>query len=108
MTPTAGCRTKPAWIPGRSDLFKLIDIGNAYVALPGGTGTLAEIAALWEMLNKRVIERYPFVLVGDFWRPMVDSVDAVERGGAWRGAESPLLQFAPDPVAAVALLSRAS
>jgi uncharacterized protein (TIGR00725 family) len=85
-------------------LFKLIDLGGAYVALPGGTGTLAEIAVLWEMLNKRVIGPRPFVLLGEFWRPMVTSVDAIERSGKWRAAESPLLQFAADPVGVAALL----
>ena len=33
-------------------LMTLIDRGDAYVVLPGGTGTLAELALCWEMMNK--------------------------------------------------------
>src|ERR1039457_3914049 len=33
-------------------LMTLIERGDAYLALPGGTGTLAELALVWEMMNK--------------------------------------------------------
>ena len=33
-------------------LMALIERGDAYIALPGGTGTLAELALCWEMMNK--------------------------------------------------------
>ncbi len=32
-------------------LDKLIELGQAYVALPGGTGTLLELAKVWELKN---------------------------------------------------------
>jgi uncharacterized protein (TIGR00730 family) len=31
---------------------RLINTGDAYVALQGGTGTLLELAAVWELINK--------------------------------------------------------
>ena len=34
-------------------LFELVERGQGYVACPGGTGTLVELAVVWEMLNKR-------------------------------------------------------
>jgi len=36
-------------------LFKLIELGDAYVVLDGGTGTLVELFVVWEMLNKKLI-----------------------------------------------------
>src|SRR5579872_6282890 len=33
-------------------LLTLIERGDAYVVLPGGTGTLAELGLVWEMMNK--------------------------------------------------------
>src|SRR5215813_2413601 len=33
-------------------LFELVRLGDAYVACKGGTGTLVELAAVWEMMNK--------------------------------------------------------
>lgn len=59
-------------------LFELIRRGDAYVACKGGTGTLVELAVVWEMLNKRVIERKPFVVLGTFWQPILDRVREVE------------------------------
>lgn len=58
-------------------LHKLIELGRAYVVLPGGTGTLLELAAVWELENKGFLDRArPVVLVGDFWKPVVDLVAA--------------------------------
>jgi uncharacterized protein (TIGR00725 family) len=43
-------------------LFALIESGDAFVTCPGGTGTLVELAVVWEMLNKNVIGRKPLVV----------------------------------------------
>lgn len=52
---------------------KLIEIGNAYVVLPGGTGTLLELAEIWELTNKGFINSAkPIILMQDFWRPLVE------------------------------------
>ena len=48
-------------------LFELIRFGEGYVACKGGTGTLVELAVVWEMLNKGVMAGKPFVTLGDFW-----------------------------------------
>jgi hypothetical protein len=34
------------------------------------------------MLNKSVMKRKPFVALGEFWRPVIDRVREVERGGS--------------------------
>src|ERR1700681_4256363 len=40
-------------------LFEIIRLGDGFVACKGGTGTLAELAVAWEMMNKSVIPAQP-------------------------------------------------
>ena len=54
-------------------LNTLLQLGQGYVVLPGGTGTLLELAMVWELKNKGFLDRAkPIVLAGGFWRPLVD------------------------------------
>lgn len=56
-------------------LRTLIDLGVAgYVVLPGSTGTLLELAAVWELQNKGIAEARPIVCLGEHWRPAVEAV----------------------------------
>jgi hypothetical protein len=57
-----------------SRLVKLMTLGDAYVILKGGTGTLLELAAVWEFMNKRLMQEKPVVLVGDFWAGVVGTL----------------------------------
>jgi uncharacterized protein (TIGR00725 family) len=59
-------------------LFELVRLGDAYVACKGGTGTLVELAAVWEMMNKAVMQAKPFAVLGDFWTPILERVREVE------------------------------
>src|SRR5207237_7043851 len=47
-------------------LFELIRCADAYVACKGGTGTLVELAVVWEMLDKSVMNGKPLRVLGDF------------------------------------------
>jgi len=89
-------------------LFELIKRGNGFVACPGGTGTLAELAVVWEMLNKGMMRGKPFVALGDFWRPAIECVRAFEVGGhsVDNEQEIPLIHVAPTPADAAAFLAR--
>ncbi len=89
-------------------LFKLIRTGHAWVACKGGTGTLVELAVVWEMLNKGVVRPRPFVALGDFWRPVVDRVREVEAdaGSSWGEANSRLIHVAHTPEEAAEYLVR--
>ena len=55
-------------------LMKLIELGDAYVVLKGSTGTLLELAAVWEFCNKGLMKVRPIVLIGEFWLPTVDTL----------------------------------
>jgi uncharacterized protein (TIGR00730 family) len=53
-------------------LDTLIKLGQGYVVLPGGTGTLLELAKVWELKNKGFLEeKKAIILVGGFWKPLV-------------------------------------
>ena len=93
----------PRW---QDRLFALVEKGDGYVVLKGGTGTLLELAALWECLNKRAIEARPCVAMG-FWAPVLDYVRAVEherRGRTWNEHGAGLIQIATSPQQAVEML----
>ncbi len=58
-------------------LDTLIKLGNGFVVLPGGTGTLLELAKVWELKNKGFLEKdKPIILVGGFWKPLVGLIAA--------------------------------
>jgi uncharacterized protein (TIGR00725 family) len=61
-------------------LFELVRLADGFAVCKGGTGTLVELAVVWEMLNKSVIAGKPIVVVGDFWQPILDRVREVEQG----------------------------
>jgi uncharacterized protein (TIGR00730 family) len=96
--------TMPTW---QERLFELVRLGDGYVACKGGTGTLVELAVVWEMLNKKAMERRPFVVLGDFWQPILERVREVERGHAsgWGELNDPLVHQAPTPSDAAQFLS---
>jgi uncharacterized protein (TIGR00725 family) len=61
-------------------LFELIRLADGFAVCKGGTGTLVELAVVWEMLNKSVMDGKPMVVVGKFWQPILDRVREVEQG----------------------------
>ena len=89
-------------------LFELIRIGDGFVACKGGTGTLAEIAVVWEMLNKAVMAGKPFVVLGDFWVPILERVREVELGHAsvWGECNGRLVHAVATTEEAVEFLGR--
>jgi uncharacterized protein (TIGR00725 family) len=70
-------------------LFELIRLADGFVACKGGTGTLVELAVVWEMLNKSVMPVKPFTTLGDFWQPVIERVREVELGRQAPSSEAP-------------------
>lgn len=90
----------------------LIETGDAYLVMPGSTGTLVELAMVWEMMNKNFGPPRPLICVGDFWRPVVELL-AAESSFDPRFAQSgkpdrigDFIYFAPAPQAAVERLAQ--
>lgn len=52
-------------------LKNLLEIGDAYVVLQGGTGTLLELALVWEFFNKGMIKEKPFVCHSPIWKEVI-------------------------------------
>ena len=46
-------------------------MADAWVALPGGIGTLSEVALTWSLMQVGEMQRRPFVLVGEQWRTTI-------------------------------------
>jgi len=54
------------------NIFERIDVmtetADAFIVLPGGTGTLLELAACLEKINKGLMEPKPIIALGGWWR----------------------------------------
>lgn len=53
-------------------LHALIHECDAALALPGGPGTLTEIALTWNLMIVESLHRRPLVLIGDGWQSVFD------------------------------------
>src|SRR5580700_6480684 len=71
----------------------MYDLADAFIALPGGLGTLEELAEVstWSQLG---LHRKPVVLldVDDFWAPLVDQLDRMVTVGFLKRANRELIQ----------------
>jgi uncharacterized protein (TIGR00730 family) len=87
-------------------LFEIIRLGDGFVACKGGTGTLAELAVAWEMMNKSVMPPKPFVALGESWQPILKCVRAVETGqeNPWAEGKAQILKTVATPEEAAEFL----
>jgi uncharacterized protein (TIGR00730 family) len=85
----------------------LFKYSYAFVALPGGGGTIDELFEALTLIQTRKIDRFPVVLVGTaYWQPLTDLFAQMAREGAIAPADLRLL-FVTDSVAdAMAYLER--
>lgn len=81
-------------------LDALLRLGDGYVVLPGGSGTLLELAAAVEYSAKGLLRRRgPLVLLGEFWLAVIDVLRREMRGEL-------RVSVAPDAAAACDALER--
>jgi uncharacterized protein (TIGR00730 family) len=81
----------------------LIRTADAAVALPGGPGTLAEIALMWNLIIVGSLPPRPLILVGRAWNQVMDSF--YENLGEYSpAAQRSLLRFALTPQLSIKLL----
>jgi uncharacterized protein (TIGR00725 family) len=87
-------------------LEALISSCDAAMALPGGPGTLTEIALTWNLMIVGGLGRRPLILIGQEWTTLFH--EFLERLRDYvPQKQRELLLFAPDPAAAVELLAAA-
>ena len=55
----------------RDRLLHMVEHADGYLALPGGIGTLHEIAETWELMRIGGVPRRPFVCYGPIWAEII-------------------------------------
>jgi uncharacterized protein (TIGR00730 family) len=53
-------------------ITKLLELGDAYIILQGGTGTLLEFAAVWEYANKNLQPEKPIICHSKMWEEILE------------------------------------
>jgi hypothetical protein len=88
----------------RQRLYALIEECDAALALPGGIGTLAEIAVMWSQLQTGATSPRPLILLGSGWERTFDAFYA-NLGAYVAERDRKLISFVPDVDSVVATLS---
>ena len=90
-------------------LRRLRDASNAWIFLPHGLGTLLELVWMAESVVKAEASPRPFVLLGDFWRAVVETALSQASPGEGASALRSAVRFAdtaPEAVSAAFGASR--
>ncbi|MCG6958441.1 LOG family protein, partial [bacterium BMS3Abin03] len=56
-------------------IHKLLELGNGFIVLQGGTGTLLELAAVWEYINKGLMHAKPIACHSAIWKKIVSEMN---------------------------------
>jgi len=96
-------------------IMTLVERGEAYVVLPGGTGTLAELALAWEMMNKASLSKTvggskPLLVMSPYWRPVIACLEQEGQlnsaGAHWRPPAMNIVTLVTRPEQVVEYLNR--
>jgi uncharacterized protein (TIGR00730 family) len=80
----------------------LVKYSYAFIALPGGFGTLDELFEIATLVQTGKIHDFSLVLVGSqFWRPLVDFVRGLVAAGTVDGADAARIQLTDSAEVAV-------
>ena len=55
---------------------KLIETGDGFIILQGGTGTLLELATVWELSNKKLMDNKPIACHSSMWKEIVSVMNS--------------------------------
>ena len=83
-------------------LRRLRDAPDAWIFLPRGLGTMLEIVWIAESVVKGDVEARPFVLLGEYWRPTVETALAEASSPEGAARLRAVVRFAGSPAEAVA------
>jgi uncharacterized protein (TIGR00730 family) len=95
------------------DLFdrkrRMIEHGDAFIALPGGLGTLDEVLEVLSLKNLEITNK-PLILlnVGDFWGAFARLANSLFEAGFASPGEEDLFHVAATPLEAIDLAERLS
>ncbi|SEM13570.1 hypothetical protein SAMN04489760_1053 [Syntrophus gentianae] len=54
-----------------SRLHHFVLVSDAFVVVPGGIGTVLELAMIWQLLQVRKLDRTPLILIGPMWAEFI-------------------------------------
>ena len=85
----------------------LVKYSYAFIALPGGFGTLDEIFETATLMQTGKIQEFPLVLVGkDFWRPLIDFIhERLVASGTVDPADADRILLTDSPSEAVSFIT---
>ncbi len=90
----------------RERLNYLVEFCDAAIALPGGIGTLSEVALTWSLLQTGELKAKPLILLGEVWHATV-SAFLREAGGVYlHPGDEKLVYLAADAPDALRALER--
>ena len=87
----------------RDRLLHLVLNNDAMIALPGGIGTLSEVALAWSLLQTSEMAARPLVLLGPMWR---ETIRVYAQGEYIRPRDMDLVYLATSPETAVAYVKQ--
>ncbi len=78
-----------------------VELAEAFVALTGGVGTLAELFTIWNLMQTRQLGPRPFILIGERWPAIIDHL---HRNMEVRERDLDFLRMVATPEEAVKIL----
>lgn len=85
---------------------RMADLSDAFIALPGGAGTLEEIAEQWTWAQLTIHAKPSgFLDVDGFWAPMRAMLDTMVTEGFVRAEQSGIVSFSDDLDELLSMLS---
>jgi uncharacterized protein (TIGR00730 family) len=87
----------------RDRLLHLVLNNDAMIALPGGIGTLSEVALAWSLLQTGEMAARPLVLLGPLWR---ETIRVYAQAEYIRPRDMDLIYLATSPETAVAYVKQ--
>lgn len=85
----------------------MADLSDAFIALPGGAGTLEEIAEQWTWAQLTIHSKpCGFFDVAGFWSPMRQMLDGMVSAGFVRQEQSGIVSFSADLDELLGMLER--
>ena len=86
----------------RDRLLYMVENADAYLAMPGGIGTLHEIAETWELMRIGGVPRRAFVCYGSLWADVIGKLEnSAYLGDGYNG----MIRLAQCPDEALGLLA---
>jgi predicted Rossmann-fold nucleotide-binding protein len=103
IKPNAWVHEERRFVHLNERLEELVRACDGAIALPGGPGTLTEIALSWNLMIVAAMLPKALILVGPGWKSVFQTMFN-DMDEATPSSQRQLLQFAPDVESAVSML----